>query len=70
MLVALRVSAAEHEKLAQSCLKTGSRSVADFVRAAALQKAEALNAPGGNLTNWAKDVKRLKIETSPGRRSA
>jgi hypothetical protein len=50
MLVTFRVSAEEHEQLAQSSLKSGARSIADFVRAAALQKADALNAPGGNLS--------------------
>jgi hypothetical protein len=50
MLVTFRVSAEEHEELAQSCLKSGARSIADFVRAAALQKAEAFQFPGGNLS--------------------
>jgi len=50
MLVTFRVSAEEHEQLAQSCLKSGARSIADFVRAAALQQADVLNAPGGNLS--------------------
>ncbi len=50
MLVTFRVSAEEHDRLAQSSWKSGARSIADFVRAAALQKAEAVNAPGGNLS--------------------
>jgi len=49
MLVTFRVSAEEHEELTQSSVKSGARSVADFVRAAALQKAEAFHFPGGNL---------------------
>jgi hypothetical protein len=50
MLVTFRVSAEEHEELAQSCVKSGARSIADFVRAAALQKAEASHSSGGNLS--------------------
>ena len=50
MLVTFRVSREEHEQLARACFATGARSIADFVRAAALQKAEALNIPGGNLS--------------------
>lgn len=50
MLVTFRVSAEEHQQLAQSCLKSGARSIADFVRAAALQKAGALDLPGGSLS--------------------
>jgi hypothetical protein len=49
MLVTFRVSGEEHEELRQSCIKSGARSIADFVRAAALQKAEAFQFPGGNL---------------------
>jgi hypothetical protein len=49
MLVTFRVSAEEHEELTQSSLKSGARSIADFVREAALQKAEAFHFPGGNL---------------------
>src|SRR5215471_2823571 len=50
MLVTFRVSPEEHEELAQSSVKSGARSIADFVRAAALQKAEAFQLPGGNLS--------------------
>jgi len=48
--VTFRVSAEEHEELAQSCVKSGARSIADFVRAAALQRADAFHSPGGNLS--------------------
>jgi hypothetical protein len=50
MLVTFRVSAEEHEELAQSSVKSGARSIADFVRVAALQKAEAFHFPAGNLS--------------------
>ncbi len=49
VLVTFRVSAEEHEGLKRACLKCGARSIADFARAAALQKVHTLQAPEGNI---------------------
>lgn len=48
-LVTFRVSAEEYETLMKSCVASGARSVADFARAAVLQRAQMLDAHGGTL---------------------
>jgi hypothetical protein len=49
-LVTFRVSADEHETLTKSCLDYGSRSIAEFARAAVMQKVEMLHVPPGTLS--------------------
>ena len=48
-LVTFRVSAEEYDALTTSCVECGARSIADFARAAALQKIQMLHLPSGNL---------------------
>lgn len=50
VLVTFRVSQEEHEGLKRACLKGGARSIADFARAAALQKVHTSQAPEGNIS--------------------
>jgi hypothetical protein len=50
MLVTFRVSAEEHAQLRDSSLKSGARSISEFVRMAALQKVQRLNGPESGLT--------------------
>lgn len=50
MLVSFRVSVEEHDQLQASCLRSGARSISDFVRIAALQRVEILDSPGGGLS--------------------
>jgi hypothetical protein len=49
-LVTFRVSADEYDELSRSCLISGSRSIAEFARAAVLQNARALGHPVGSLS--------------------
>lgn len=49
-MVTFRVSAEEYEALTKSCIECGARSIADFARAAALQKVQNLHVPAGNLS--------------------
>jgi hypothetical protein len=49
-LVTFRVSAEEYDALTKSCIECGSRSIAEFARAAALQKIQNLHVPAGNLS--------------------
>ncbi|MBV8820159.1 MAG: hypothetical protein JO022_17495, partial [Acidobacteriaceae bacterium] len=48
-LVTFRVSADEYDTLMKSCVASGARSIADFARAAALQRAQMLDAQSGTL---------------------
>ena len=45
-----RVSAEEHAALTKSCMQYGARSIADFARAAVLQRVQTLDAPPNNLS--------------------
>lgn len=49
-VVTFRVSAEEHDVLLASCSSSGARSIADFARAAALQKAQMIDGSGGTLS--------------------
>jgi hypothetical protein len=49
-LVTFRVSPEEYEALMKSCMDCGDRSIADFARAAALQRVRTLDAPPFNLS--------------------
>ena len=49
-LVTFRVSPEEYEALTKSCMDCGDRSIADFARAAALQRVRMLDAPPFNLS--------------------
>lgn len=49
-IVTFRVSAEEHDALMASCASSGARSIADFARAAALYKAQMLDASAGTLS--------------------
>ena len=48
-LVAFRVSAEEYGTLLKSCVESGARSVADFARAAVLQRAQVIDSQAGTL---------------------
>jgi hypothetical protein len=50
MLVTFRVSSDEHAALTKSCMESGARSIADFARAAVLQRVQTLHAPSGDIT--------------------
>lgn len=50
VLITFRVSPDEHRSLQASCLKSGSRSISEFVRVAALEKAQFTDAPDGGLS--------------------
>jgi hypothetical protein len=50
MLVTFRVSAEEHRSLQASCSKSGARSISEFVRVAALEKAQMMEGPDGGLS--------------------
>jgi len=49
-MVTFRVSLEEHEALTRSCMESGARSIADFARAAVLQRVQTMRAPSGDLT--------------------
>ena len=49
-IVTFRVSAEEHDVLMESCVSSGARSIAEFARAAALQKAQMLDVLAGTLS--------------------
>src|SRR5689334_7880962 len=55
-LVTFRVSADELEAIQQCCMVSGARSVAEFARVAALQKAHMMNDEPGTLSG---DLSRL-----------
>jgi hypothetical protein len=44
------VSPEEYEALTKSCIDSGERSIADFARAAAMQRVKTLDAPPLNLS--------------------
>jgi hypothetical protein len=48
-LVTFRVSADEYSSLMESCVESGARSIAEYVRAAALSRAHALEVHAGTL---------------------
>jgi hypothetical protein len=64
-LVTFRVSAEEHDALTKSCMETGARSIADFARAAVLQKVQTSSVPVGNLagdlTTLTKELRDLDL---------
>jgi hypothetical protein len=49
-LVTFRVSAEEYEALTKTCLDNRVRSIAEFARAAVLQKLQAAQAPSSSLS--------------------
>ena len=63
MMVTFRLSAEEHEALTQCCVECGARSVADFARAAVLQKMASLRSPedsiSGDLMTLSKGLRQL-----------
>ena len=48
-LVTFRVSPDEYSSLMKSCVESGARSIADFARAAVMQRARVLEAQAGTL---------------------
>jgi hypothetical protein len=64
-MVTFRVSWEEHEALTKSCMESGARSIADFARAAVLQKVQSMHTPGGSLagdlTTLSKGLRELDI---------
>ena len=50
-LVTFRVSADEHAQLVSACAASGSRSVAEFVRAAAIEKTQSAGVQTATLTS-------------------
>ena len=67
-LVTFRVSAEEYENLARSCVSSRARSVADFARAAVLDKIQTLSTPSGtlsgDLTTLSKELRNLDASLS------
>ena len=49
-LVTFRVSVEEYAELQASCLKSGTRSISEFVRVATLQKVHTKNSPEAGLS--------------------
>lgn len=49
-LVTFRVSADEYRELADSCLETGARSIAEFSRAAVLENVQSVRRGPGTLS--------------------
>lgn len=49
-MVTFRVSGEEYETLTKACMSSGARSIADFARAAALQKAQMPEVSAGTLS--------------------
>jgi hypothetical protein len=49
MMVTFRLSSEEHEALTKACMECGARSIADFARAAVLQKMQSLRTPSGTI---------------------
>lgn len=60
-----RVSAEEHSALTKSCLNSGARSIADFARAAVLQRVQMSSTPAvdlpGDLATLSKRLQDLDV---------
>ena len=49
-MVTFRLSSEEYEAMTKACMESGARSLADFARAAVLQKMQSLRTPAGTIT--------------------
>jgi hypothetical protein len=49
-MVTFRLTSEEHEAMTKCCMESGARSLADFARAAVLQKMQSLRTPAGTIT--------------------
>jgi hypothetical protein len=50
MMVTFRLTSEEHEAMTRCCVEGGARSLAEFARAAVLQKMQAQRTPSGTIT--------------------
>jgi len=50
MMVTFRLTSEEHEAMTKCCVESGARSLADFARAAVLQRMQSLRTPAGTIT--------------------